>query len=228
MLISKLPKSDELKLTEKIIKPQKPRQFLTKPSSWAKLFVGFGIVGLIVWANINPARKSKIENKKSPSGQVAGAQSDRITNNEVRITDKPENINQEAQPPAEIEGLPTIDFPAPKSDGSQLDKTILASNDVRLLFDTGSNALAKNDFTLSQLSYIRLTQIAPEYKDAWYYLGYLYLKKFESDPIVKYADPAPTNLDWAIVALNRAHLIAPLSDPVTELLGKAEEIKKQN
>lgn len=227
MFIAKLPQKLDSGVS-KINKLMSKRQFLTKPSSWAKLFVGFGIVGLMVWVNINPGRKSKIENRKPTSGQIAGAQDNRITNNEVRITDNPGNTSQEAQPPAEIEGLPAVDFPIPKSAGSELDKTILASNDIRLLFDTGSGALAKNDFNLAQLAYIRITQIAPEYKDAWYYLGYSYLKKFESDPIVKYADPAPTNLDWAIVALNRAHLIAPLSDHITELLAKAIEVEKQN
>ena len=230
MLISKLPH------------PTKPREFLTKPSSWAKLIVGFGIVGLMVWFNVKPNRKSitakggipqseniinggTIENPQSNSGQVAGAQDNRIDNSELIIPDE-EKDSQAKQKTVEFEGLPQVEFPIPKDTNSELNKTILASDDIKLLFKTGSDALDNNDLDLAQLSYIRITQIAPEYKDAWYFLGYTYLKKFERDPVIKYADPAPTNLNWAIVALNRAHLIAPQSDPITQLLNNAQEIDK--
>ena len=232
-IISKLPQSEEIKLSEKNPpfggKAAPQRQFLTKPSSWAKLIVGFAIVGLVVWFNVMPDRKSKIENRKSTSGQVAGAQTqdDSIMNQELSIKNIQENNNQGEQKETQIEGLPPIEFPIPQIN-SDLDKTILASEDIRLLFKTGSDALDKEDLNLAQLAYIRITQIAPEYKDAWYYLGYSYLKKFEIEPIIKYANPAPTNLDWAIVALNRAHLIAPQSEPIIQLLKKAQNIKKDN
>lgn len=230
------------------------RQFLTQPASYAKLGVIIVAVAILVWVNIKPAKQNTANpqsaaatqpNDSSPSdnnGQVAGATIEngqivqRGEANPALDTGPKENlvhpvsINPSQTPKSPATVSPTIPNKPDGPTKAQIAmQAIVGDNqDLQTLLSTGKQNLDANKLDVAELAFRRATEVTPDYRDAWYLLGFACLKEFEQNPVVQLPDYAISKIDWAVIALTHAHSLDPIAQDVTDLLATAKATQEKS
>lgn len=180
----------------------KKREFLTKPSSFAKLGVLIAVSGLIIWINVQSNRKTGIGNRGDQNngavGEVAGAVSQRA---------------EAGEQPTKVQ--------------TSLERIIGKADDFETLLKTGKEFLDRGEFDGAILAFERASEVAPDYRDVWYLLGFSRLKKFEQTPSMEDTTPTVNDADRAVIALTRAQAIDPQSETVKELLNIAKQAQSR-
>lgn len=197
-LISKFPK-----LPKKISAPK--RQFLTKPTSWAKLGVLLLISALIVWFNLRPQKKaSDIPVVPDNGGQVAGEETKREQENPVVpvIKDEPVETAQDS---------------GPTKAQTAVERIIGKTDDLETLLKAGKKFLDEGNFDNAIIAFERTTEIVPDYRDTWYLLGYSYLKKYQQNPNLV-VENGFSDIELARFALERAKTLDPQDKDTADLL----------
>jgi tetratricopeptide (TPR) repeat protein len=187
------------------------RQFLTQPSSWAKLGSVVALFLVLIWLNSRSATPSVAV--KHEAGQVAGVQDVRTdpVSTEKPVVEEPQAAVTEEPESSE-----------PTAAQKEVDKILGTSNyTVATLLAQGQNYLDKGDLGPAENFYKRATEISPEYRDAWYLLGFTYLKEYQKNPVSSAFSMSKGQ--WAVVSLTKAATIDPLSKDVKDLLAIAQK-----
>jgi hypothetical protein len=221
-----------LKPSEPVHRPVK-RAFLTQRSSWIKLISFAAIFILGSWFIFKPhtetPKNQTVINDKQ--GKVAGVETSRpntvSTNSSNSFSTQTGNDHisggGDSKDASTTVASTQENPPSNQPTKAQLDTTKLigASNidDLQTLLENGKKYLDNNQLTQADTLFTRATEVAPEYRTAWYLLGYTQLKEYEK---------TPTNQDSlsfaqkAVITLTRAHTIDPLADNVNSLLKTAQ------
>lgn len=214
----------------------KGSRFLTKRSSWVKLGLFLCLVVVLVWFGFKPDNHSKKQvalNDKN--GKVAGIESTRpakdLTNNPNTATPNG-TINDHVSGGGDSDTVLTTDQIDPnppvisqistqtKAEIASL-KLIGNSDNFELILEQGQQYLAKNKLSQADTLFTRATEIEPEYRDAWYLLGYTQLKEYEAQN--KNNISTASFAQKAFLTLTRAHTIDPQAKNVSDLLAVAKE-----
>lgn len=216
MLISKLPKKiDSVTHNSR----ENNREFLTKPASWAKLGVVLVVVLMLVWINLKSDHKDHVKSNaktNDKTGIVAGVSSLR-----AEVEEKPKSENS---PPVKID-KPAPQNNVPTSTQTAIEKIIGNASDLKTLLTAGKGFLDQNRLDEAKLAFERATEVAPNYRDIWYLLGYTELKKYQQNPSQINDTTTISALDRAIIALTRANALDPQAQNVKDLLEFAKGLK---
>jgi cytoskeletal protein RodZ len=218
---------------------QKKESFLTKKSSWLKLATFLGLILILVWFNRLPDHMdSKPANLNDKAGQVAGIESTRAAskdtdNTQVATVTTPQtdtNINDHISgggDEANSDSTTTVassslqSSTGPTTAQTKTENLIGSDSDINLILQEGKKYLDSSQLDKADTLFTRATEVEPEYRDAWYLLGYTYLKEFEKNSVLN-----PTSLTFAqkaVVVLTRAHAIDPVADNVNSLRSIAKK-----
>lgn len=236
MLITKLPKTINPALP-KITPPTAKRQFLTKPSSWAKMGVIVSVVIVLFIVNRSPqsvpaqntaqtaesqpgAPQPVAEVTPDAEGVVAGVESVR----DIQPTPEPEAVKK-TQP--EIPKTQPDQPPAPSKAQVAMQAILGDDQELQPLLVLGKKYLDEERLDTAELAFMRATEVAPEYRDAWYLVGFTALKEFQKNPVVQSPDFTVSKLDLAIIYLKHAKTIDPLAQNVKDLLKSAQDIQSK-
>ncbi len=226
-----------LKPNELNQKPE-PRGFLTKKSSWFKLG-SFGLVIIfLVWLAVKP-NSPQTKNQTAlndKGGKVAGVETTR--NNAPTNSDQTDKSTYSNPAPSdhisgggdETDTKTTTNTPQTETNSNEPSLAQQAttkligsdnSSDLESILKSGKLYLDQNKLTQADSLFTRATEVAPEYRDAWYLLGYTQLKEFEQSKELPI-----NNLNFAqkaLISLTKAHTIDPLADNVNQLLNTAQK-----
>jgi len=230
MLITKFPKTINPAMP-KVTSPGAKRQFLTKPSSWAKIGVIISVVIVLFVVNRSP-QNAPAKDQAHPAVEpqpVAPTPVQETQKDTQGVIAGVESVRDAKPPPQPKEEIKTEPQQPPQPSKAQVAMQAILGDEQELepLLVLGKKYLDEERLDSAELAFIRATEVAPQYRDAWYLVGFTALKEFQKDPIIKSPDYAVSKLDLAIIYLKRAQTLDPLAQNVKDLLKTAQDIQAQ-